>query len=82
MFEKLNKKNETMLKQGLKFNESVRVDVKTHNDNDDDDDFPEIRKVKPKLPHKLEYRVLDYKKSLTKITMDFNDTLEECQNSK
>ena len=43
VFEKLNKKNETMLKQGLKFNESIRVDVKTHNDNDDEDGFPEIR---------------------------------------
>ena len=33
------------------------------------------------MAHKLEYRIKDYKKSLTKITMDFNDNIEEIAES-
>ena len=81
----MNKKNEAMLKQGLKYNESARVDIKSqtekHKDEDEDEESPhESSDFKPKqLNQKLEFRMLNYKKSLSKITMDFNDTIEECK---
>lgn len=84
VFDNMNKKNESMLKQGLKFNESARIDIKSSSESDpdppEDDDQPP--KQKTKQPHKLEYRIQNYKKQLTKITMDFNDTFEEIQQSK